>query len=86
VLAAYCDSWAKWVEGARFIQANGEHYVAPNGQLKRWPQAEAAGRAEQSMRAFAVELGLTPNSRLRLNIEKEKVEDDPFERFLNGQD
>jgi P27 family predicted phage terminase small subunit len=84
VLAGYCDSYARWVECTRFIQANGEHYIAPNGQLRKWPQAEEAKQAAQSMRAFAGEFGLTPNSRLRLNVEEQEVpEDDPFEEWLN---
>lgn len=83
VLAGYCESYAKWVEGTRFIQANGEHYIAPDGRLRRWPQAELAKQAAQSMRAFAGEFGLTPTSRLRLNVEEEEVEEDEFEKFLN---
>ena len=82
VLAGYCDSYATWVECTRFVQAHGEHYIAPNGQLRRWPQAERAKQAAQAMRAFASEFGLTPNSRLRLNVEKQEVERDPFEEFL----
>jgi len=86
VLAGYCDSYAKWVECSRFIQANGEHYIAPNGHLRKWPQAELAKQAAQSMRAFAGEFGLTPGSRLRLNVEVEETpEEDEFEKFLNAR-
>lgn len=85
VLAGYCDSYATWVECTRFVQEHGEHYIAPNGQLRRWPQAERAKQAAQAMRAFASEFGLTPNSRLRLNVAEQEVGDDPFEEFLNGR-
>jgi P27 family predicted phage terminase small subunit len=84
VLAGYCDSYARWVECTRFLQAHGAHYIAPNGQPRKWPQVEEAKQAAQSMKAFAGEVGLSPNSRLRLNVEEQEVpEDDPFEEWLN---
>ncbi len=82
--AAYCENYAKWVECTRFVQEHGEHYLAARGRLAEWPQVEMAKQAAQMMRAFAGELGLSPSSRLRLNVEGQEVdEDDPFEEFLN---
>jgi P27 family predicted phage terminase small subunit len=83
-LAAYCQNYAVWVECSRFLHEHGEMYLTPRGQLLKWPLAETARKAEQSMRAFAGEFGLTPGSRLRLNVEGQEVpEDDPFEEWLN---
>ena len=83
-LAGYCQNYADWVEATRFIHEHGEHYLTPKGQLRQWPQAETARKAEAAMRAFASEFGLTPNSRARLSVEAPKDKrDDPFEKFLS---
>lgn len=81
-LAGYCDAFDRWSECVRFTKKQGTHYMTPAGQLREWPQVSMAKAAGQAMRAFAGDLGLTPTSRLRLNVEKEEVEDDPFEKFL----
>jgi len=81
--AAYCESYAQWVACTRFLHEHGSHYLTPKSQLREWPQVEMAKQAGQTMRAFAGEFGLTPTSRLRLNIEGPEQEEDEFEAFLS---
>ena len=83
VLTGYCEHFARWVDSTRFLQENGTHYLTPRGQVREWPQVNMAKQASQSMRTFANELGLSPNSRARLNVGEPPIEnDDEFERFL----
>ncbi len=70
----------------RFLQEHGNCYSGAKRPTERVAAGEMAKQACLSLRAFAAEFGLTPNSRLRLNVEGQEVEeDDPFERFLNGR-
>lgn len=82
VLAGYCEAYARWAEATKFIHENGQHYMTPKGQLRQWPQVETAKQAEQAMRSFASEFGLTPNSRAKLSVEAREEEEDEFEKFL----
>ena len=84
-LAGYCSNYAAWVEATTFIQQNGEHYVTSKGMLRRWPQADTAKQAEQAMRGFASEIGLTPTARARLSVEPVEREEDEFETFLRSR-
>lgn len=73
-LTRYCDAWARWVEAARFIAANGEFFVIRNkaGQVtgfQNFPQTHQYHRYHKMLIQLERELGLTPAARARLHAD-----------------
>ncbi len=65
-LTAYCIAWARVVEAQAKLQEYGSVIKSPNGCLMQSPYLAILNRAlEQLMRA-AVEFGMTPSSRSRV--------------------
>ncbi|MBE3589874.1 MAG: phage terminase small subunit P27 family [Firmicutes bacterium] len=81
---AYCEAWSRYVDACRrlrrVLRTNPEDAVSIR-------KAEVSvEKAEHSMRLLAMEFGLSPAARSRIDLPPQD-EDDDFERFLSqGQE
>lgn len=76
VLAAYCQSYGRWqlaemaidkngsVYEAVFVDSSGQEHLTP----KPRPEVKIAKDEKMAMKAFAVELGLSPTARGKLSV------------------
>ncbi len=82
--ACYCQSYAHWVQAQADLREHGTMYVTASGRVRERPEVAIAESSLKLMRAFAVEFGLTPNSRSRFSLpEPLTEEDDEFARLLD---
>lgn len=86
-LEAYCESYATWrAARAEMFEEDGQPtsmtVQTPNGAIQQHPIISIIKQAQDSMRAWASELGLTPSSRGRVGGAGEGDgkggEEDPF--------
>lgn len=82
-LAAYCQTWARWVEAEEKINTPGFETVCSTdkGYEHVNPWVQVSNSALKQMKAFLTEFGLTPASRSRIVVAQPK-EEDPFDEFL----
>jgi P27 family predicted phage terminase small subunit len=66
--ATYCQAYGRWRDCLASIETLGTVYVTASGRVHERPEVKMAHQYSQSMRAFAVEFGLTPGSRTRMSI------------------
>ena len=82
-LAAYCSSYSRWIAAEESIQKFGAVIKSPkSGFPIQNPYVSVANTALDHMRKYAVEFGLTPASRSRLQVDLAASQDDPFEKFM----
>lgn len=81
-LAVYCDAYDKWITATKALDKHGltMEYTNKNGStnITARPEVNIATKYAQIIKSFCAEFGLTPSSRCRLLLPKDK-EDDPFE-------
>lgn len=81
-LAVYCDAYDKWITATKALDEHGltMEYTNKNGStnITARPEVNIATKYAQIIKSFCAEFGLTPSSRCRLLLPKDK-EDDPFE-------
>lgn len=65
-LAGYCQAWGNWVEATAELQ-KGKVITAPSGYPMLSPWWSIANKANEQMRVYLTEFGLTPASRSRIN-------------------
>jgi P27 family predicted phage terminase small subunit len=69
-LAAYCVAYGRWVEAEERLRQFGPIYKSPKtGQLTQNPFLRVANNAMAQMCRLLVEFGMTPSSRMRINID-----------------
>lgn len=76
-LAAYCQAYARWVNAeealARFAERDPVNHgliiKTSNGNAIQSPLVGAANTAMQLMHKFAIEFGMTPAARTRLDVD-----------------
>lgn len=80
VLAAYCETWAQFVDATRTVQREGLTIEAKQGTLSH-PAVGIMRNAGRELRAFAAHFGLTPSSEAALSggHDDGSSEDNPFE-------
>lgn len=82
-LAAYCSAYARWAAAEKAVAKFGLVIKSPkSGFPIANPYVGIANTALDLMRKFAVEFGLTPASRTRLQVEP-ATGPDAFEAFMN---
>ncbi|MEW6523650.1 MAG: phage terminase small subunit P27 family [Bacillota bacterium] len=74
--AAYCQAYAHWVQCERVVQEHGRTYTTPNGQIKARPEFTAARQWLALLQQYSKELGLSPTSRLRMDLPKDNEPDE----------
>ena len=79
-LAGYCQAWARWVKAERMITKKGETVWGVNGTLKASPWIGIAKGANEEMRKFLIEFGMTPSSRSR--VQAAEMEQLPLANLL----
>ena len=65
VLAAYCVSYASWLDALSLVAKFGEIIKSPNGHPMPSPYIILANQQRDAMLRCASELGITPASRLK---------------------
>jgi len=89
-LAAYCVWYDRWVcaEKAvrKFFERHGTYAVrTKSGTVKAIPDLAVAKTANEEMRRWATEIGLTPSARTRVSpVDLAQREQDPLADFLGG--
>ncbi|MEV6226857.1 phage terminase small subunit P27 family [Saccharopolyspora shandongensis] len=89
VLAAYCETWARFVEATRDVQTNGltitNRSTRKDGTESEWtttnPAVGIAKAAGTELRAFAAHFGLTPSTEAALSkggSGGDEEDDNPF--------
>jgi P27 family predicted phage terminase small subunit len=69
-LAAYCQAYGDWVEGRIALDKTTMRQLTTEGGRERFKlHARQAERAQDQMRRWAVELGLTPSARSRVRTD-----------------
>lgn len=66
-LAAYCQSYARWVEAEEQLQKTPSLLKAPSGYVQQSPWLSVANKQLELMGRYMGELGLTPSARRRLS-------------------
>ena len=80
-LAAYCATYSRWVDAQLQIQKHGVLIKAQSGFPMQSPYLQISNKAMEEMRKWLVEFGMTPSSRSRVSVKREK-EEDPADEFI----
>lgn len=83
-LAAYCSAYSAWVDAETFLAKYGKVIKSPSGYAMPNPYVSIRNQSLDQMRKFAIEFGLTPASRSRLQVEPQSQEPDPFAAFMQS--
>lgn len=90
VLSAYCQAYGVWAQAEREIQKlqqtsvlNGLILKTKDGNFIHQPLLSIANRARADMVKYAVEFGMSPSSRVKVEATGAKKKENPFER--NGK-
>jgi len=81
--AAYCQSYADWVENVKYLSKNPKTYTTQSGYSQVVPQVTMANKAKQDMLRYAQEFGFTPSARSNVGSLMKKDDVDPLEQILN---
>lgn len=81
-LGAYCQTFARWADAERHVQEGGAVIQTPNGCLQVNPWLSVCHESLRQMRAYLVELGLTPSARTRLQVAPPKPTSSKWEGLL----
>ncbi|MBA3325226.1 MAG: phage terminase small subunit P27 family [Rhodobacteraceae bacterium] len=67
-LAAYCQSYGRWVEAEERLKETPALYKTPSGYVQQSPWLGIANKQLELMGRFMVELGMTPAARTRVAV------------------
>lgn len=89
MLAAYCETWATYVEAVRDVRRNGftveNTAIRKDGTESSWvtknPSVSVMESAAKQLRGFAQEFGLTPSAESKLSGLSSGRDDDPDDPF-----
>lgn len=83
-LAAYCQCWARWQQAEAVIETEGLTITGPTGWVQPAPAVGISLKMLTAMKGYAVQLGLSPSARSRIQIDvpKTKTAADPLEEKL----
>ena len=82
-LALYCQAYAQWREAEQVLAERGMTYVTNTGNMRQRPEVAIAASAHRAAKAMALEFGMTPGSRGKVDG-GEPPEPDPFAEFLQS--
>lgn len=66
-LESYASCYETWIKCEEFLNEYGYTFATEKGYIAQRPEVSIGKKANESMRAWAKELGLTPSSRARMN-------------------
>lgn len=81
-LAAYCQSYGRWVKAENKVRKDGLVITTSNGNVIQSPYVSIANKAMMIMHKFAVEFGMTPSARVGLKVGGKKKESKPEDEFF----
>ena len=93
VLAAYCQSYGRWVQAERALAQMAEAQpdagqvltiVTHNGTAMQNPLIGIANKAKADMVRFAIEFGMSPSARSRVNASPNEMADDLTSEFFGS--
>jgi P27 family predicted phage terminase small subunit len=67
-LAAYCQTYGRWVEAEQKLQETPTLFKTPSGYVQQSPWLSVSNKQLELMGRYMVELGLTPASRSRVVV------------------
>jgi P27 family predicted phage terminase small subunit len=65
-LEGYCASYSRWKSCELILKKHGYTFITPNGYEQQKPEVAISNKAQQEMRSWMRELGITPASRSRI--------------------
>lgn len=66
-LESYASCYETWIICEEFLSEHGFTFETEKGYIAQRPEVSIGKKANESMRAWAKELGLTPSARARMN-------------------
>jgi P27 family predicted phage terminase small subunit len=85
-LAAYCETWAQYVDITQKIQKDGHVTFSGNGMVRTHPYVTIQDRLLKSIRGFCADFGFNPAARNRMDAAPggDTSADDEFNDFLDS--
>jgi len=80
-LAAYCQSYARWVGAEKVLSKKGTTIDMDSGYAQQRPEVTIAHKYLDKVKSFCALFGMSPSDRARMSIPGRK-EDDEFDVFL----
>lgn len=65
-LEGYCSNYSTWKEMEQILRKRGRTFITTNGYEQQKPEVTIANKAQDAMRSWMRELGITPASRSRM--------------------
>jgi P27 family predicted phage terminase small subunit len=84
-LAAYCQSYGRWVEAERKLKETPLLIKLPSGYIQQSPWLAIANKQLELLHKYACELGLSPVSRSRVEV-RPPVRRSKFDGLLGRDD
>jgi P27 family predicted phage terminase small subunit len=81
-LAAYCQSYSRWVAAEKDITENGTLFELENGYSQIRPSVTVAHKYLDKIRQFCAAFGMTASDRARMSVPGKKEEDE-FDSLLS---
>ena len=78
VLAAYCQSWGRWVEAEEKLKTTPMLLKTATGYVQQSPWLSIANKQLELMGRFMTELGLTPAARSRIKTAEDPTVQEPL--------
>jgi P27 family predicted phage terminase small subunit len=82
ILAGYCELWSRWSLAQESLHKTALLVKNVRGEIVPNPLVGIEVRLLREMRAYMVELGLTPSARSRVQMVPADEEEDPFGKYL----
>lgn len=83
-LASYCQAYGRWVEAEEHISEEG-CVVIWKGFPMQNPYLSIANKAMEQIRQFMSEMGMTPSSRSRVQVQSAQKKANPFTSLPGGK-
>jgi P27 family predicted phage terminase small subunit len=80
-LAAYCQSWGRWVEAEEKLKSTPMLLKTATGYVQQSPWLSIANKQLELMGRYMSELGITPAARSRVAALAMPVADDPVDKI-----
>jgi P27 family predicted phage terminase small subunit len=87
-LAGYCTAYSRWCASSEILKTEEQVITTSNGNFVQNPRLGIVRRALDDMRKWAIEFGMTPSSRSRVNVNKDKKrgkKPSPFDLLPGGK-
>ena len=85
-LAAYCQTYGRWVEAERTLAEKGMLVKTTNGNIIQSPLVSIANKSLEIMHKYLTEFGMTPAARAKVQAKKpEDGQENPFAKFAKNK-